>query len=140
MQLGHLTVVAVEERDKVLGQIPFIFFIQRPHNPAVDTDILRILRVLVAHEDIARVHVRMEKAVAEHLGEEDLHATLGQQLHVRSLLLQGHHIRNRNTVDTLHHHHVLAAVVRIDFRDIKHRAVFKVATQLNSVCRFAQQV
>ena len=76
MQLGHLTVVAVEERDEVLGQIPFIFFIQRPHNPAVDTDILRILRVLVAHEDIARVHVRMEKAVAEHLGEEHLYATL----------------------------------------------------------------
>jgi hypothetical protein len=35
------------------------------------------------------VHVGVEEAVAEHLGEEDLHAALGQHLHVGALVGQG---------------------------------------------------
>ena len=140
MQLGHLTVVAIEESDKVLSEVALILFIQRADNTAVDADVFRIFRVLIADENVARMHVCMEEAVAENLSKEDLHATLGQQLHVGALFFQRRHVRDRNTVDTFHHHHVLTAIVRIDFRNIQHRAVFKVSTQLNGVRRFTQQV
>jgi hypothetical protein len=39
---------------------------------AVDADPLRVFRMVVGDEDVARVHVGVEEAVAEHLGEEDL--------------------------------------------------------------------
>ncbi|MNE07950.1 hypothetical protein D3C80_1005910 [compost metagenome] len=89
--------------------------------------------MLVTDKDIPRMHIGMEKAVAENLGEEDLHATFGQQFHVRSLIFQRHDIRHGNAVNTLHHHHILAAIVRIHFRHIQHWAVFKVTTQLDGV-------
>ncbi|SUX76565.1 Uncharacterised protein [Citrobacter freundii] len=39
-----------------------------------------------------------------------------------------------------HHHHVLAAIVRVNFRDVQHWAVFKITSQLNRVRRLAQQI
>ena len=61
VQLGNLTIIAVEKGDKVFRQIALIFFVQRADNAAVDANILRIFRVLVADEDVARVHIGMEK-------------------------------------------------------------------------------
>ncbi|MNS32044.1 hypothetical protein D3C72_641150 [compost metagenome] len=133
MQLSHLAVIAVKEGDKVLCQVAFIFFVERADNPAVDADILRIFRVLVTHEDVTWMHISVEETVAEHLGEKYLHPAFSQQFHVGTLLFQRHHIRNGNTVDALHDHHVLTAVVGIDFRYVQHRAVFKVTAQLDGV-------
>ena len=96
--------------------------------------------MLVADEDVARVHIGMEKAVAEHLGEEDLHTPLRQQLHIGSLSLERLHVGHRNAVDALHHHHAFAAVIGVHFRHIQHRAVFEITPQLNGVGGFPQQV
>ncbi len=82
----------------------------------------------------------MEEAVAEHLRKEDLHAALGQQLHVDAVLLQRRHVGDGNAVDALHHQHGFATVVGIDLRHVQHRAIFKVTAQLNGVGRFAQQI
>ena len=140
MQLSHLTIIAVKEGDKVFRQIALIFFVQRADNTAVDADILRIFRVLVADEYVARVHIGMKEAVAEHLGKEDLHAPLRQQLHVGPLGLQRLHVGHRDTVDALHHHHAFAAVVGVHLRHVQHRTIFEITPQLNGVGGFPQQV
>ena len=77
MKLSHLPVITIKESDKVLSEIALIFFIQRTNNTAVDTNILRIVRMLTADKNITRVHICMEETVAENLSEEDLNATLG---------------------------------------------------------------
>ena len=140
MQFRNLTVVAIKEGNKVFRQIAFIFFVQRADDTAVYTNILRVFRVVTTDENVARMHVGMEEAVAENLSKEDLHAALSQQLHVGPLRFQRGDVGNRDPVNPLHHHHAFTAVVRVNFRDIKHRAIFKVAPQLNSVSRFTQQV
>nr|GFD13108.1 hypothetical protein [Tanacetum cinerariifolium] len=73
------------------------------HDAAVDGNVLRIPRRNGADEDVAGVHVGVEKAVAEHLGEEQLHATFGEFLHVGALIGQGRQIGDLNPVDALHH-------------------------------------
>ena len=96
--------------------------------------------MLAADKNIARMHIRMEEAVTENLGEKYLHTTLGQQFHVCALLMQSRNIRNRNTVDTLHDQHIFTAEIRINLRHIEHRAVFKITPQLNGISRFALQI
>ena len=82
----------------------------------------------------------MEKAVAKDLSEEHLHAAFRQQFHVGAVFLQRRNIRHRNAVNTLHHHHPFTTIVRVNFRDVEHRAVFKIAPKLNGVGRFPQQI
>ena len=140
MQLGHLAVVAVEEGDKVFRQIALIFFVQRADDAAVDTDVLRIFRMLVADEDVAGMHIGVEETVAEHLSEEHLHTALGQQLHIDAVLLQRGNIGDRNAVNALHHQHGLAAVVGEHFRYVQHTALVEIAAQLNRIGGFTQQI
>jgi hypothetical protein len=54
------------------------FVAERAHDAEIHGPVLAVLR----NEDIARVHVGMEKAVAERLREEDLHAVVRQQANV----------------------------------------------------------
>ena len=88
MQLGHTAVVAVEEGEEVLRQVALVFPVEGADDAAVDADPERILGVFERDEDVARVHVGVEEAVAEHLGEEHLHSALGQQLHVGAVGLR----------------------------------------------------
>ena len=84
VQLGHAPVVAVEEGQQVLGQVVLVARVERADDAEVHRDIARVRRVVDHHEDVAGVHVGVEEVVAEHLGEEDLHAVLRQQLHVHA--------------------------------------------------------
>ena len=133
VQLRNFAVIAVEEGNEVFRQIALIFFVQRADDTAVNANVLRIFRVVTADKNIARMHVGMEEAVAENLGKEDLYATLSQQLHVSPLRFQRGDVGHRDPVNPLHHHHAFAAVVRVNFRDIEHRALFEVAAKLDSV-------
>ncbi|MNG66468.1 hypothetical protein D3C79_247570 [compost metagenome] len=96
--------------------------------------------MLIADKNITGMHVRMEEAIAEHLGKEHLNPAFGQQFHVGALLFQRWNIRNRNSVDALHDQHAFAAVIGVNLRHIQHRATVEIASQLDGVGRFTQQV
>ena len=88
-------VVALEEGKQVARQVVLILRGQAADDAAVDGDVLRILRRDRADENVAGVHVGVEKAVTEDLGEEQFNAALGQLLHVGALIGQGR--RGRST-------------------------------------------
>ena len=140
MQLRHLAVVALEEGHQVACQVVLVLGGQAADDAAVDGDVLRIARLPGADEDVARVHVGVEEAVAEHLGEENLHAAFGQQLHVGVLRAQGGDVGHRHAVDALHDQHLGPAVIPVDLRHVDQRRAFEVALELAGVGRFAQQV
>ncbi|MNT85944.1 hypothetical protein D3C72_2261730 [compost metagenome] len=75
--------------------------------------------MLIGDEDVAGVHVGVEEAVTEHLGEEDLNPALRQQFHVGAVGLQRGYVGDRNAVDALHHQYLLAAVIRVDLGHIE---------------------
>src|SRR5690554_6057769 len=73
MQLGHLAVIPAEEREQVAGQVALVVWRQGTHNAEIDGDVFRVGRVGDVDKNVARVHVGVEEAVPEHLGEENLH-------------------------------------------------------------------
>ena len=70
MHFGNTTVVALEEGQKILSQIALVDIIERADN----TEVKRNVAAIVCHQDVARVHIGMEEAVAEHLRKENLYA------------------------------------------------------------------
>ncbi len=91
-------------------------------------------------EDVARVHVGMEKAVAEHLREEDLDAGAGEPRNVDALGLQTLDLADGNARHALHHHDLGTTPVPVDLGDEQQRRMQKIAAQLRAVGRFAPKV
>ena len=75
-------VVAAEEREEVLREIALVALRQRAHDAEVDRDVLAVVGAVDRDEDVARVHVGVEIAVAEHLREEHLDAGAREPLQV----------------------------------------------------------
>ena len=70
MRGGDFLVVAAEEAEEVAGQIVFVGIVQTAHDAEIKRDIFAV----ACHLDVAGVHIGMKEAIAEHLGEEYLHA------------------------------------------------------------------
>ena len=79
MRLGHALVVAPEKGEEILRQVVLVDVGQRAHDAEIERDVLAARLGVDGNEDIARVHVGVEKTVAEHLGEEDLDAGARQR-------------------------------------------------------------
>src|SRR5476649_1157503 len=140
VQLRHAAVVTLEEGEQVARQVVLVFRGQAADDAAVDRNVLRAPRVDGADEDVARVHVGVEETVAEYLGEEDLHAALGEHFHVGALVGQGGEVGDLHAVDALHHQHFGAAPVPIHLRHVQQLRAFEVALELAGVGGLAQQV
>ncbi len=130
MQLRHAAVVAVEHGEEIGGEIVLVARIERADDAEVDRGVERARRIVDHHEDVAGMHVGVEEVVPEHLGEEDAHAVLGQQLDVGAGAAQPLHVRDRDAMDALHHHDVQAAVVPVDLGDVEQIGAGEVALEL----------
>ena len=133
-------VVAAEEREEVLRQEVLVALGQRAHDPEIDGDVLAVVRRRGGDEDVARMHVRVEVAVAEDLREEELDAGAREPGNVHARLAQPLHLRDRDARHPLHHHHVGAAVVPVHLGDEQQRRALEVAPQLRAVRGLAREV
>ena len=111
MQLRDPPVVAVEYRQEILRQVMLIARIERADDSEVHRCVARVLRVVSQHEYVPGMHVGVEEIVAEHLGEEDAHAVLGELRDVGARGLEARHVADRHAMDALHDHDVVATVV-----------------------------
>jgi hypothetical protein len=59
------------------------------------------------NKNIARVHVRMEQVMAEHLSKENLKAAFCQQTWLNASGANALDIVYRNAVDAIRHHHLV---------------------------------
>ena len=85
MRLRDAAVVAAEEGEEVLREVVLVDLGERAHDAEVERDVASV----VGDEDVARVHVGVEEAVAEHLREEDLDAGARERRDVDALLSAG---------------------------------------------------
>ena len=136
MRRGHAVVVAVEEGEEVDGEVAFVVVRKAAHNAEIQRDIA----AFIVHQNIARVHIGVEKAVFEHLGEEDFHAIARQPFQIHAAPLQLGHFGNRRAVHPLHGHHAFAAIVVIYLRHAQHGAAAEIAPDLAGIGCFAQQI
>ncbi len=140
MRLRDAPVVAVEERQEILREVALVALAERAHDAEVEGDVAALRFALGADENVARVHVGVEEAVAEHLREEDLHARTGERGNVDPLLFEVFPLRNRDAVHPLHHHHPLRAKVPVHLGHDEQARAREVAPQLAGVRRLAQQI
>jgi hypothetical protein len=105
VQLGHALVVAPEEGHEVLRQVVLVVVGQRADDAEVQRDVAAEGGRVEADLDVARVHVGVEEAVAEDLGEEDRHAVARQLLEVDAGLAQAVDLADGHAVHALHHDH-----------------------------------
>jgi len=68
MHLGDAPVVAAEEGEEILREVVLVDRGQRAHDAEIERDVLAVR----GNQDIARVHVGMEEAVAKHLRKKNL--------------------------------------------------------------------
>ena len=136
VQLGDAPVVAAEEGEEVLGQVALVGRAQRAHDAEVDRDVV----ALRGDEDVPRMHVGVEEAVAEHLREEDLDTVLGDPLEVDAGGAHRRQVADRDAADALHDHHVAVGQRPVHLGDVEQLAALEGAAQLRGVGRLAQQV
>jgi hypothetical protein len=86
------------------------------------------------------MHVGVEEAVAEHLGEEDLYARRGQRSNIYSFFQENIFSRNRHAAHPLHHDHALRAELPVHLGHGEQRRAGEVAPQLARVRRLAHQI
>nr|GFD58119.1 hypothetical protein [Tanacetum cinerariifolium] len=67
---GHPFVVAPEEGQEVLRQVILVEIVQGTDDAEVERDVTPEGRLVDRDQDVTRVHVCVEKAVTEDLGEE----------------------------------------------------------------------
>ncbi len=109
MHLGDTLVVAAEEGEKVVRQIILVDVGERADDAEIQCHILAI----GGDEDVARMHVGMKEAIAEHLGEEDFHTIARQLLEIDAGLDECRRLADGNAAHALHHHDTLGAVIPI---------------------------
>ena len=140
MQFGHLAVVAAEYAEQVAREVVLIGVAETANNGAVYRNISGVRRVGGIYKNIAGVHVSVKKTVAKNLGEKDFYTAFSQQFQISSARLQFRHIGDWYAADALHDKNVAAGIVPVNLRHMQQFAVFKVATQLTGIRRFAAQI
>src|SRR5690606_37824070 len=74
MHFRHAHVIACDEAVEDLGKEPPLLLVEPPGNAEID----RNDQALMVHEQVARMHVGMEKAVAQRMAQEGLDQRFGK--------------------------------------------------------------
>ena len=119
-------VIAVEKGEEVDGEIAFVVVGQRADDAEIEGDVA----VVGGDQNITRVHIGMEKAVAEDLCEEDFHAVIGKFVQIDAVGFEFGDFRYGRAVHPFDGQHVAGAVVVKHFRHNQHIAVLEVAASL----------
>ena len=140
MRGRHATIVAAKECQEVLRQIAFVALGQRTHDSEIERDVLALVRRIDGDEDVARMHIGVEIAIAKHLREKNLDARASEPRNVDALLPEPFDLADRRSRHALHHHDFTRAPIPVDFGHEQQRRVQEVAPQLRAIGGFACEV
>ena len=110
---GNALVVATEEGKEILREVIFVGISQCADDAEIEGDIATVR----GDEDVAGVHVGMEKTIAENLGEKDFDAGSRQFGEIDAIGAQPVDLRDRCALHALHDHHGRRAEIPVNFRD-----------------------
>ena len=136
MDLGHPPVVAANESIEDLGEEPPLLAAEPPHDAEIDRDDAPFS----VDEEIALVHVGVEKAVAQRVAQERLDQRAGELGRVEAECGEARGIAERRPVDPFHRQRGAGRAVPIDLRRAKPRIVGEVFGELGSRRRFEAEV
>ncbi len=140
VHFGDALVIALEEGQEILRQIVLVDIGQGADDAEVQRDVAAAVRPFGGDENVAGMHVGVEEAVAEHLGEKYFDAGAGQARDVHAFGAQRIDLRNRRAVHALHDHHAGGAPVPIHLGQDQQVGALEIAPQLRAVGRLAHQV
>ena len=82
MQFGDPSVVSSEEGQEIVGQIVFVKVRQGADDAEVQGDVVSKMGPSISNQDVAGMHIGVEKTITEDLGEENFDP-FGRQLFER---------------------------------------------------------
>ena len=140
VHFGDALVIAPEKGQKILRQITFIVVGKGTNDTEIERDIATFLVPIGGHQNIARMHIRVEKTIAENLREKYLHAHAAQPWQVNAKRAQLIYLRHRGAPHALHHHDARGTPIPMYFRHQQQVGVQKIVTQLRAIRRFTHQI
>ena len=111
MHLGHAAVITRDEAQQNFGQKTPLF----QAHPAHDAEIDGAEAALRIDEQIARMHIGMEKPVAQRVAQEGLDHHLSEPDPVMPCCRNRIQIIERDPVDPFHRQHIAGGAIPIDF-------------------------
>ncbi len=126
MHLGDAAIVAGDEAVQDLGEEAPLLHAEAPHDAEIDGDDAP----LIVDEQISRMHVGMEEAVAHGVAEEGLHQPGAERLQVVASRAQGRMVGDRNAVDPFKRQRAPRAPRPVDLRYAKTLVVLGVLRDL----------
>ena len=140
VQPRQARIVLLEEGQQRLAQVVMVALVEYSHDAEIHGGVAGVLRIADVHEHVSGMHVGMEEAVPEHLGEKDLHAPGGQLRNVHAGVLERLHVPDGGAVYALHDQHVRSTVVPVHGRHVDDVGAGKAALQARGVGPLAGQV
>ena len=107
-----------------------IRFGQGADDSAVYSDVGGVGWIGSVNENITGMHIGMEKAVPQDLGEKYFYTPFCQQLEVHFFLAQYLHIGDWYAVNPFHGEHFAPGIIPVDLGDVNQLAVFEIPAQL----------
>src|SRR5260363_455036 len=95
MQAGTAAVIPLKKRQKILRQIVFVEVGQRTDDAEIKRDVSTGMRWIQTHQNIARVHLGMKKAVPKHLREKYFNAVARQPGKINATAVQRYGLTDR---------------------------------------------
>ena len=136
MDLAHTKIVARDEAVKDLGKEHAFLWTQPPDN----TEVHRHEIARSVDEQVALVHVRMEKAIADRVAQKALDHGIAKLDEIEPLRAKRIHISDWRSVNPLGGQHVPAGPLPIDLWHAKVRVIPGVLRHLGKGCGLHAQV
>ena len=140
VQFGDTAVVALEKGHEILYEVFLVKIGERSDDAKIEQNDPSKSRRIGADLNIARMHVGMEKAVVEHLGEEQFHAIGGKRTKIHSLAAQFLQLADGNATHAFHHDDFSRAKIPVHLRNQRQLTVSHIAAQLGGIGSLTHQV
>ncbi len=136
MHFGHTQIITRDEAIENFGQKAPLLLVEPPGDAKVhcDDEPLRI------HEQIARMHIGMEEAVAQRMAQEGLDQRFGKLAKVETRCFKRGNIRHLDTVDPFERQHVTTGALPIHLRNAETFIALDVFGDFGKRCRFKTQI
>ena len=136
MHLGSAVIVAGDEAVEDFGKKAPLLRPEPPHDAEVDRDQL----AAIVHEQVARMHVGVEEAVAQRVAQKSLNHRAGEVLEIEALGFELCTVGERHRFDPFEREHVARDALPVERRHAKLGVVLGVLRHLGEGGGFQPQI
>lgn len=110
MQADHAFIITMEKCQQVLRQIILVSFSKAADDGAIQCDVFGVNRIGGIDQDIAGMHIGVEKVVFKNLLEERFYTLVSQYFEVHATRFEFINLVDGNAINPFHNQQLLAGM------------------------------